>query len=726
MRYKCIKQYDSADCASACIASIAWHYGKKVSLSKIQNYTNMDKEGVNISDIINASGQIGMFAKAAKKTDEFNSAEIDLPCIAHTYLENGLGHFIVIYRIKKDKLIISDPAMGVIAIDKDSFFNSIHTESSPYVWSGVLIFLEPEKGFTRDFEERKENKFWKLIIYQKKVAIHIIILSILSMCLNILMSFYFQIIVDSIIPNKWKYTLILITLFFIVINLTNAFINKLRVKKSLEISKNINLKLSLDYYAHVLRLPISFHESRKNGDIISRFQDASKIQEILVTSILILPVDIMFILVVGIILCMKSVELFSFVLFMCLSYILVIIIYREKYSILNAKQMNDQAVMTSHLVDSLDGIEMIKAYQREERIFETGKEKFLKWQNLIIKLGNTENNQAVLKTIINSVGEILILCIGAIEVINGNITVGELITYSILIRYMLMPISNIVNLQPEYYTAKIAMERLDAVMGTVKEHESGEYLMRINQVEMKDITFGFNSYKKILNLMSIKVEKGKNIAIIGDNGSGKTTIAKLLMKLYIPQSGEILINNIDISKISINSVRKRIGYVSQEDFLFSGSVRDNLTLGDVNITEERLISVAKMMGVHNFVKDMPRGYESVLTERGKNLSKGQRQKISLARAMLYNPDFLILDEATSNMDAMSERKIIEVLKKNTNITLVIITHRLSNIMDSDQIFVIENGCLAAKGRHEDLLKECLLYKRFYDCQEVEDEKKISK
>lgn len=719
MRYKCIKQYDSADCAIACIASLAWHYGKRVSLSKIQSYTNMNKDGVNINDIINASQQLGMLASAAKKTEEFNSSEIELPCIAHVYIENSIGHYIVIYDIKKDNLIISDPAVGLIKVDKDSFFNSNYTECSPYIWSGILIFLKPGKNFTKKSEYTNNRKFWRLILFQRENATKVIILSLISMLLSISMSFYFQIIIDLVIPNKWEYSLVLITFIFIVLTLINAYINKVRVKISLEISKNISLKLSLDYFHHTLNLPLSFHESRKNGDIISRFQDASKVQEILVTSILILPVDIMFITIVGIILCLKSIQLFILVLLMCISYIFSIVIYREKYSVLNAKHMNQQSVMTSHLVDSLDGIETIKVYQKENKIFDIGKEKFIKWQNLILQLGNVENNQAALQTIINSVGEILILCVGTFGVIYGLITLGELITYNILIRYMLMPISNIINLQPQYHMANVAMERLDSVMDAQIEFYSGNNLASIEQIELKNIKFSFNSYKDIINLGGIKIYKGKNIAIVGYNGSGKTTIAKLIMKLYVPQSGEIYINNVEYSKLSLNYVRKHIGYVTQEDFIFSGSVKDNLLMGDKNISEDRLVAVAKMMGVHDFVCSLPRGYNSILTERGNNISKGQRQKIALARAVLYNPDFLILDEATSNMDIISEHKIIETLKKDTNITLIIITHSLNNIMDCNRIFVMDKGRIVAEGSHEKLLENNRIYRKYYENEEGE-------
>ena len=257
----------------------------------------------------------------------------------------------------------------------------------------------------------------------------------------------------------------------------------------------------------------------------------------------------------------------------------------------------------------------------------------------------------------------------------------------------------------------------------VPDHDTGENLMSIDNIEIKNLSFSFNSYKNILNLVGIKVEKGKNIAIIGDNGSGKTTIAKLIMKLYMPQSGKIFINNVDNSNLSLNYVRRHIGYVTQEDFIFTGSVKDNLLMGETDISEDRLVTVAKMMGVHDFVSNMPRGYDSILTERGNNISKGQRQKIALARAVLYNPDFLILDEATSNMDIISERRIIEALKKNTNITLIIISHRLNNIMDCNRIFVMDSGYIVAEGSHQSLLKDSVLYRKYCESLEGNDEEK---
>ena len=306
-KYKSVKQYDTMDCANACIASIAWYYGKKISPARLQQYTNIKIDGTSVSDIVYACKKIGLNAEAAKKTENFNMDEISCPCIAHVNLENGSGHYIVIYKVRKSDVIISDPALGLIKINKQDFSNFNYTEKSQYIWSGVIIFVAPNKDFLkRDFYERKEHDFLKLILSEKKASVHIIILSLISTILTLVGAFYFKVLLDLIVPNGWVYTLILVSMIFIMIRLSGIFVNKIIVVKSLKFSKNINLKLSLEYYRKILRLPISFLNTRKNGEIISRFQDINNIQEVLILSLLILPSDIAMIISLSIILIAKS------------------------------------------------------------------------------------------------------------------------------------------------------------------------------------------------------------------------------------------------------------------------------------------------------------------------------------------------------------------------------------------------------------------------------------
>lgn len=415
--------------------------------------------------------------------------------------------------------------------------------------------------------------------------------------------------------------------------------------------------------------------------------------------------------IIGIILSLKGTKLLIMVLLMCLGYLFVTVLFRNNYLIYNSKQMISQANMMSYLVDSLEGIETIKVYCQESKFYEMGKQKLLNWQNSIVKLADIENNQTALKTIISSLGRFVIMCVGAIAVIYGNITVGDLVAYNVLIGYLLNSIDDIVDIQPQFHAAQVAMERLDIIIQSMSEDEKGKNLLNINKIVFDNIDFTYNSECRVLKKVNFSISKGEKIAIIGGNGSGKTTLAKLLVKLYSGNSGHIYFDNEDISNIGRKSIRKNIIYVSQEDFIFSSNIKENLKFGNENISDEKMLHVAKIIGVHDFVKLLPRFYESILEEKGSNLSKGQKQKLAIARAILREPQMLILDEATNGMDSFSESKIMEYLKKDEDIALIVITHRLDNLRDFDCIYVIDEGKIIAKGKLDELLNDFPEYKK---------------
>lgn len=709
-KYKSVKQYDTMDCANACIASIAWYYGKKISPARLQQYTNIKIDGTSVSDIVYACKKIGLNAEAAKKTENFNMDEISCPCIAHVNLENGSGHYIVIYKVRKSDVIISDPALGLIKINKQDFSNFNYTEKSQYIWSGVIIFVAPNKDFLkRDFYERKEHDFLKLILSEKKASVHIIILSLISTILTLVGAFYFKVLLDLIVPNGWVYTLILVSMIFIMIRLSGIFVNKIIVVKSLKFSKNINLKLSLEYYRKILRLPISFLNTRKNGEIISRFQDINNIQEVLILSLLILPSDIAMIISLSIILIAKSTRMFFVVLLICIGYLAIVYFYKDRYLISNSRQMSAKAKTMSAFVESLEGIETIKKLCQEQVVYNSGKENMVKWQNLLVDLGDVENNQSAIKKIVNGLGEIIILCVGSLEVMKGMITVGDLITYNILMSYILSPMNDIIGIQPMFHAAHVAMERLKTIMQQSEEDSEGCKFEKFKQLETNKLDAKYEQSINALKNINFKLKAGEKVAIVGRSGSGKTTLAKLLIKFYLPQSGNIKINDQNIGEISSYSIRQNIIYVSEEDYIFTGSVKQNLTLGE-SFSDEEILDISEKMGIHDFVKGIPGKYDGILLEKGRNLSKGQRQKIALARAILRKPQVLILDESMSNLDCFSENRILNLLYGNKKMTLIIISHKMNNIIDSDCIYVMDKGQIVAQGTHKELFENCSLYK----------------
>ncbi len=712
--YKCVRQYDSSDCACACIATIAQCFGEKISLATIREYMDIREGGISVYEICKMADKIGFSTTALKKTEEFNKNKLIFPCIAHVYQEDGSGHFVVLHKIDKKQIIIADPAIGIIKIPEKIFFDSIYSESCPYIWTGFIIILKPNSKFgkTKEFHTERFKNYKEILFLERKRIVKIVFLSVISLIISVITSFYFGIIVDKFIPNQLIYTLLFFSFLIIGLVIIKIALDWYRAQESLKLSQTINMKLCLDFYSHVLHLPLSFFDYTKSGEIISRLQDVAHIQEALIVGVLVLPVDAIFIVISGIFLRRKSILMFLAVFVMCICYCFVVWIFREKYIVLNSLLRLFETKVTTHLVDSIEGIQTIKAYTYENKMYSEGKKRIMQWQNEIFDFGCVENLQNVLKALINSVGEILVLCFGAYEVINGKISIGELITCNILIGYVLLPLRDIINLQPLYYSAQIATERLDVLLNIKEEEKKSEVIKELKSLIFKGISFGFDSYTRVLENINLSISIGDMTAIVGDTSSGKTTLAKLLMKFYLPIEGAIIFNNTNLDSLSIEYIRKIICYVSQEDFIFTGKVRDNLTLGNSDINDEQMISICKKLGVDEFVRKMEKGYDSILEERGKNLSKGQRQKISLARAVLKKPEILILDEATSNIDVAGEKRILSYLRNQTKMTLILISHRLESIIDSDNIYVLSHGKIVANGTHKELEKNCELYKNY--------------
>lgn len=713
MFYKCIKQYDSSDCGCACLASIARYYGNNISLSEIINEAHITDEGMNLLELVNVAEKIGFDAVPMKRAEDFNSADISLPCIAHVMLEDGRFHFIVIYKIGKRNVTIADPSMGITKIDKQKFFESALEENVNHIWTGILVF------FTLNEQTKIKNKvnyrksiIGEIISLEKKNLFLIMLLSIISMSFKVIGSLYYRIILDIIIPNKWEYSLYFITLIFVVIQIVSIYMDKVSVNKVLDASREINNELTINYFKHILRLPLSFHDVRKNGEIISRFQDIDKIQKVLLSSTMSLPADFLFIIIISIILICKCIPIFCVVVCMCVAYITIILFYRKKFDQHNTREMVEESKVTTQLVDVLEGISTIKAFDIDKKLIVGGKKKITDWQKAIFDLGNVENWQAAFNALISGMGELFILGYGAYAVMKGIMTIGELITYNVLIGYLLKPIRNIIGLQPQFHTAYIALGRLKTILDIKEEEQIDRKIKVIKNIESRHVSFGYSPYRKIVNDISFSIDKYNKIAMVGNSGSGKTTIAKLLTQMYLPCEGEIFFNGIAGDKIDSKSIRHNILYVSQEDFIFSGSIKENLVLDDDSISQEEVINMCKQIGLHDFISNMRCQYETILEERGSNLSKGQRQKIAITRALLKKPRILILDEATSNIDVIGEQQILHYIKSIEDLTLIVITHRINNIKDSDLIYVLEQGQIIAQGKHCELENRCALYRQY--------------
>ena len=303
----------------------------------------------------------------------------------------------------------------------------------------------------------------------------------------------------------------------------------------------------------------------------------------------------------------------------------------------------------------------------------------------------------------------VILWIGAVSVINGEMTAGGLITFNALLVYFLDPIKNLIDLQPQMQTAVVAADRLGEILDLEAEKTERELHKAVPEtlkgdIKIRDLDFRYGTRRLVLENITLDIPRGSNVAFVGESGSGKTTLSKLLLHMYAPEKGEILIGDRSIEDIQIEALRERIAYIPQETFLFSGTIYENLTLGMDDVTMDEVVEATKMAQAHDFINELPLRYETFLEENGANLSGGQRQRLAIARAMLKKPDVLILDEATSNLDSITERALdVTIHEYAKDVTTIFIAHRLSTIKNCDKIFVMQKGRIIEEGTHKELI-----------------------
>lgn len=706
-KYICIRQHDITDCAAACLATISRHYGLKTPVTKIRETAGTDKMGTNAYGVIKAADKLGFTAKGVKgNIDNFFSG-FPLPAIAHVIIDGSLLHYVVIHKINKTEVIIADPAKGIVKYTPEEFFK---------VWTGVLILMVPTIQFNKGNETKGIfARFFILLKPQKKLLTNIFLASIIYTILGILGSFYFKFLMDDIIPYNLQKTLIVISVGVVILNVLKVLLNACRTQLLLYLSQKLDISLILGYYRHVLKLPMSFFGTRKVGEIISRFMDASKVREAISGATLSIMIDTLMAVAGGIVLYIQNGRLFAITFIIVVLYAAIVFSFNKPIRDVNRKQMENNAQLTSYLVESLNGIETVKAFNAEYKANTDTEKKFIKLLKSIFKGESINNLQSSLTGFIGSVGGIIILWVGAYTVMQGKMTIGQLLTFNALLAYFLDPVKNLINLQPMMQTAIVASDRLGEILDLELEKDENED-KKLNpaslkgDIELKNINFRYGTRQLALKNISMTIRQSEKIALVGESGSGKTTLVKLLMNFYPWEQGDVLINGYNIKDINIERLRDRIAYISQDIFLFSGTIQDNLSLGIENASLEEIIDASKMARAHDFINNMPLRYNTMLEENGANISGGQKQRLAITRALLKKPDILIMDEATSNLDSIAEKAIERTINESTvGITTIIIAHRLSTIIRCDKIYVMDKGEFVESGSHYDLMKKRGIY-----------------
>ena len=722
MSYKknLVKQHDMTDCAAACLATISMYYKKEITITKLRDILGTDIKGTTLKGLEDGAKRLGFDTRAIRVDKESFKSKYTLPAIAHIITDEGLSHFVVIHKVKKEKVIILDPAKGVKKETVEDFFKS---------FDGILLLLIPNNEFSagKDKASGMFSKFIGLLLPQKALFIYSIIASAILTVLGIASSFFNKFLMDEILPYGLKNQLTVFVIGFLVLGITQIGLSAIRQHMLLYLSQKIDIPLLLGYFKHVYKLPMKFFTTRKVGDILTRFSDAFTIKNILTSVSLSLIMDIVLAAVSAVILYIMNSTLFVVVLILTIVSAVLIYAFKGPYKKINLKQMEAGARLNSQIIESLKGIETIKVLAAEEKSLETLEKQYIKNLKIAFQEGVLSNIQGSISSGVSTIGNLVLMYLGATMVIDGKITLGGLMAFTSLSGYFMDPIGRLISLQLSIQEASISMKRISEIYEVDKEQETDnkiEVETIEEDIELENITFRYGSRAPVLKNINIKIPKGKKVALVGESGSGKTTVSKLLLKYYTPEEGKIKISGYDIEELDLYALRKAIAYVPQNVELFSGSIRENIILGKENVSYEEMKTACENASCNSFIERLPAKYDTFLDEDGGGLSGGEKQRLALARALVKKSKFLILDEATSNLDFISEAKIYDTLfNKGKNLTMLIIAHRLSTIRSCDIIYVLDKGEVVEVGSHEELLNKKGYYYKLYVSQVGEIEPK---
>ena len=716
MKKNCkIKQHDITDCGAACLASICAYYGLLFPVSRIRQYAFTDQKGTNVLGLIEAAGKLGFAAKGVKTSYEALYTIAPHPCIAHLVRKGELHHFVVIYKATEKQVTYMDPADG--RMHKKS------CEEFENEWSGILVILEPEVTFKKgNVKKSNLSKFISLLMPNKSMMIQALFGALVFSILGLSTSIYVGKITDYVLVDKNVNLLNLMGIIMVIILLLRTFIGSMKSILALKTGQRIDAALILGYYKHLLTLPQQFFDTMRVGEIISRVNDAVKIRNFINNISLDLVVNVM---ILFFSFCLMFIYSWELTLVTLLSIPLFLIIYLL-FNRLNRKYqrsiMESSADLESQLVESINAISTVKRFgiedyanlKTESRFVNLLRNTYRSLYGYILAEGGIE--------FVSTGITIAVLWVGSTLVISQELTPGALIVFYSLIGYVLSPIGSLITANQSIQDALIASDRLFQIMDLEREEDDSQKLElesdMVGDIVFEDVNFRYGTHKEVFKSLNLHIAKGKTTAIVGGSGSGKTTLVSILQHIYPIESGRVKIGNYDVSQITNESLRGRIGTVPQQIELFAGSVIENIALGDLHPDMKRVVALVEQLGLTEFIEKLPKGYMTYIGEHGASLSGGERQRIAIARALYKEPDILIFDEATSSLDSISERYVKRMLTTlaEQGKTIVIIAHRLSTVKHADRIVVLENGRVSEMGVHEELRKSGGMYSRLWSEQ----------
>ncbi len=709
-------QRDTMDCGAACLQAIMSYYGKDIDLEIIREKAFITNNGTSLLGIKTAAIEFGFDAKGVEMSIDTLKTEIKLPCILFW---NKQQHYVVLYKIKKNKFYISDPGSGLMKINENTF-EQAWIRNSDSKKRGICLLLTPTKAFDKINPETKSVfKINQILTYAKpyKKVLWLIFYCILfANALQFILPFLTQFIVDIGIKEKSHSFILLILVAQLFLYVSSNTFDFIRRWLLLQVSNRVNISMISDFLYKLTQLPIRFFDNKQLGDILQRIYDHSKIQNFLTSTLTSIIFSFFTLIIFCIVLAIYNIKILLIFTIGSFIYITWIYMFMKKRKELDYARFIQNSLNSSNLVEFIEGMKDIKLYNSQNR-------KRWEWEKIQVKLLNinlkslsVEQIQSIGSLFINQVKNVLITYCSAKMVIEGEFTLGMMLSIQFIVGQLEGPINQYLEVTHSWQEAKLSLKRMNEIHN--KENEDNLEQKPVDDIIYNNICFKNVSFQyggpystKVLQNINLEIPIGKTTAIVGTSGSGKTTLLKMILGFYYPTEGEIFINNRPIKDIDLSTWRQKCGVILQDSYIFSDTIANNIAFSEETVNQDKLEYAVKMSNLSQLIENLPMGYNTIIGTNGHGLSQGQRQRILIARAIYKNPQFIFLDEATNSLDANNENEIMNNINLfGKNKTSIIIAHRFSTIKNADQIIVIEKGCIIEQGKHNELMTN---KKRYY-------------
>jgi ATP-binding cassette subfamily B protein len=705
-------QPDNLSCGPTSLWLISLYYGKKYNLEDLIREAGTGKTGTSLLNLSNIAEKLGFRTLGAKLSFEQLNKSIHLPCIVYW----NPNHFVVVYKIKKNKVYISDPSHGLLTYSKEEFI-SFWTNEGDNV--GIVLLLEPSAEFydknkvsnVKLYNQKAFKFLIKYLIPYKKLYLQLFVTLLIGSLLQLIFPFLTQNIVDIGIKNQDLHAIYLILFAQLMLVFSTITVEVFRAWLLIKMSSRINISMVSDFFSKLMRLPISYFDTKMTGDIMQRIYDNHRIEQFLTGSSLRTLFSMVSLVIFAGVLAWYNLQILIIFLVGSALYFYWIIYFFKRKAEIDYKMFSLNSQNQNKVIELINGMQEVKLYNAERKKrweWQTIQDKIFQVNLKSLNISQVQNTGA---NLLNEFKNILITFLAAKLVIEGKLTLGMMLSISYIIGQLNGPVLDLVNFIQQWQYAKLSIERLSEIQEK-DEEEKIDQLTEISDlnslIKISNLSFKYRSLDSdlVLKNLNLTIYPNKVTAIIGASGSGKSTLMKILLKFYEPLEGNIHIGNTVLKNLSAQSWRRVCGSVMQDGYIFSDSIENNIAVGEGSVDIAKLHHAAKMANILEFIEKLPEGFHTKIGIQGVGLSTGQKQRILIARVIYKNPKYLFFDEATNSLDAENEKVVIGNLNEFfKNKTVVVIAHRLSTVRDADQIIVLNKGCIVEQGTHEELISK---------------------